>query len=290
VYDKAVRRRRAVLAALVAVSLILLTAYYGGSEDSPLHSLQQGIVEVFTPIQEGAGKLLSPVKDLAGWFSSTLHAKSQNAQLNHTNAALNRELSAENGALAENRKLIARTGLSDRTNLTQYDPVSASAYAYNPQVFYESIHIDKGAGAGIKLGDPVLSSLGLVGEVTDVGDNFAVVSGLSAPKFAVEARILGAGATGGIGLLQPALGNPTTLQVGYVPVSSSISEGDEVVTAGLDDSEPDESTAWAPPGIPIGVISGFDYNQLADDGTVNVSPYVSLRNVTDVRVLTKANH
>ena len=70
-HDKQVRRRRAVLALLVGISLILLTAYFGESPSSPLHSVQRGIVEVISPIQSGASKVLSPVKDIAGWFSDT---------------------------------------------------------------------------------------------------------------------------------------------------------------------------------------------------------------------------
>jgi rod shape-determining protein MreC len=77
VHDKQVRRRRAVLALLVGVSLILLTAYFGESPNSPLHSIQRGIVEVLSPVQEGASKVLSPFKDIAGWFSDTFNAKSR---------------------------------------------------------------------------------------------------------------------------------------------------------------------------------------------------------------------
>ena len=41
-HDKQVRRRRAVLALLVGISLILLTAYFGESPNSPLHNVQRG--------------------------------------------------------------------------------------------------------------------------------------------------------------------------------------------------------------------------------------------------------
>src|SRR3954453_13148596 len=76
-HDKAVRRRRAVLVALVAASLILLTAYYGESSDVRLHSVQRGALSVLSPIQEGASRLLKPVRDLCGWFGDTLNAKDQ---------------------------------------------------------------------------------------------------------------------------------------------------------------------------------------------------------------------
>ena len=83
------------LALLVAVSLILLTAYFEESANSPLHTVQRGIVEVLSPIQEGASTVLSPVRDVAGWFSDTFHAKTQRDQLKKEVAAL----------LAENSQL-----------------------------------------------------------------------------------------------------------------------------------------------------------------------------------------
>ena len=48
-YDKTVRRRRAVLGLLVALSLILLTAYFGESAGGGLHAVQRGVLEVFAP-------------------------------------------------------------------------------------------------------------------------------------------------------------------------------------------------------------------------------------------------
>ena len=74
-YDKQVRRRRAVLALLVGLSLVLLTAYFGESIGGPLAPIQRGILEVFSPIQEGASRALKPFKDLADWVGDTFDAK-----------------------------------------------------------------------------------------------------------------------------------------------------------------------------------------------------------------------
>src|SRR4051812_8661059 len=76
-HDRAVRRRRAVLALLVAASLILLTAYYGESDDGRLHSAQRGALGALSPIQEGASRVLKPFRDLFGWFGDTVDAKDQ---------------------------------------------------------------------------------------------------------------------------------------------------------------------------------------------------------------------
>ena len=80
-YDKTVRRRRAVLALLVVLSLILLTAYFGEAPSGGLHSVQRGFLTVVSPIQDGANKALKPVRDLFGWFGDTLHAKGQRDEL-----------------------------------------------------------------------------------------------------------------------------------------------------------------------------------------------------------------
>ena len=80
-----VRRRRAVLAALVLISLFLLTAYFGESSGGSLHSVQRGAMEVFAPIQEGANRALKPFRDLFGWFGDTLDAKEERDRLKAQN-------------------------------------------------------------------------------------------------------------------------------------------------------------------------------------------------------------
>ena len=79
-YDKAVRRRRAVLAVLVALSLILLTAYFGESSTGSLHGVQRGAMEVLAPIQEGANRVVKPFRDLFGWFGDTLERQGRARQ------------------------------------------------------------------------------------------------------------------------------------------------------------------------------------------------------------------
>ena len=76
-HDRAVRRRRAVLVVLVTASLILLTAYFGESQDGRLHSAQRGALGALSPIQEGASRVLKPFRDLFGWFGDTIDAKDQ---------------------------------------------------------------------------------------------------------------------------------------------------------------------------------------------------------------------
>ncbi len=66
---------------LVALSLFLLTAYFGESAGGGLHATQRGALEVLAPIQEGANKALKPARDLFGWFGDTLDAQDERDRL-----------------------------------------------------------------------------------------------------------------------------------------------------------------------------------------------------------------
>ena len=75
-YDrKVVRRRRAALAVFVALSIAILTAYFGESGGGFFHALQRGAQEAFAPIETGASRALKPVRDFFGWVGDTFDAK-----------------------------------------------------------------------------------------------------------------------------------------------------------------------------------------------------------------------
>lgn len=284
-YDKQVRRRRAVLALLVSCSLILLTAYFGASPASPLHAIQQGIAEVFTPIQAGASKVLSPVRNVFGWVSDTVHAQSENAQLKRDNQLLRTRYDAAKAAQLENRELLALIHLDNASNLNQYGLLAANVISANPQVWYETITVDKGTADGVHLYDPVIGQRGLVGDVTAVGSNFALVSEVTANKFAVGARVLG-GSSQSDGVLQPSVGNPTSLQLEFLPNGAQVSPGDPVVTSGFKDPRIPQIRSRYPPGIPIGTVASAGYDAQTNSQQVQVSPAVDLRNLSVVQILT----
>ena len=135
-HDKQVRRRRAVLGLLVALSLILLTAYFGESPSSPLHSVQRGIVEVISPIQAGASTVLSPVKDVAGWFSDTFQAKGQRDRLRREVAGLTKQVDYYHQQAILAQQLARQVGLDQSNSISSYHPVAATVIAKDPILWY----------------------------------------------------------------------------------------------------------------------------------------------------------
>jgi rod shape-determining protein MreC len=291
VHKKQVRRRRAVLALLVAVSLILLTAYFGESPSSPLHSVQRGIAEVFSPIQEGASKVLSPVRDIAGWFSDTLNAKSQRDALRkRVNQLLAQNATLKSQAI-DDAQLRKQVGLDDSIGISRYKPVAASVIGRDPTVWYVSVEIDKGSSDGIKPDDPVLAEGALVGKVSTVAGNVSFVTLLTDHTFAVAAKVLDQ--KGDTGELVPKIGNPNQLLLQYLqpppPGQPGPAYNDIVVTAGFSDPHNPAYGSLYPPNIPIGTVSDANQNQLQNNGQVQVSPTADLRHFDSVQVLTGTN-
>jgi rod shape-determining protein MreC len=278
VYDKTVRRRRVVLALLVVLSLLLLTAYFGEAPNGRLHAVQRDFLTVVSPIQDGANKALKPVRDLFSWFGNTLHAKSQLAQSLSQTDRLRRELVADQAEKRAYRELIALTHL-DQLGVGDYRPVTATVVVKSPNIWYSTVDIDKGESAGVSLNDPVINAEGLVGKVALVAPDGAQVDLISDSSMGVSARI---GTSQATGLLQPKVGDPNDLLLQYLPTDTQANAGEYVVTAG--NVAGDESLY--PPGIVIGQVTSVDEESAYK--SVNVHPIANLHDLDIVQVLTTA--
>jgi rod shape-determining protein MreC len=278
VYDKTVRRRRAVLVLLVVLSLILLTAYFGEAPGGRLHGVQRGFLTVLSPIQDGANKALKPVRDLVGWIGDTFHAKGERNQLRTQNEKLRRELIAERSERQSYDELVTLFGLDRRLSIADYHPVTATVIAKSPNLWYAVVTIDRGEADGVRVNDPVINAEGLVGKVSLVAPDGAYVSLITDSAVGVSARI---GANGAPGILQPKVGDPNDLLLQYLPLNAPAPKGALVLTSGTVSSRDD---SLYPPDIPIGEVTSVDSESAYR--SVNVHPLVNLHNLDVVQVLT----
>ena len=277
-HDKTVRRRRAVLALLVVLSLILLTAYFGEASSGGLHSVQRGFLTVVSPIQNGANKALKPVRDLFGWFGDTLHAKGQRDELRKQVDKLRREVIADSAEKHSYRELLTMFRLDNQLSVSDYHPVTATVVAKSPNVWYSTVTIDKGESSGVHVNDPVINGEGLVGKVAQAASDGAQVTLITDSSVGVSARI---GSSNATGIVQPKVGDPNDLLLQYLPANTQANRGEYVVTSGTV-SSPDDSLY--PPGIPIGQVTST--NEESAYRSVNVHPLADLHNLDVVQVLT----
>jgi rod shape-determining protein MreC len=280
-HDKAVRRRRAVLLALVAASLVLLTAYFGEPASGSLHALQRGAMGVLSPIQEGANRALKPFRDLFGWFGDTLDAKSERDQFKRQRDALQQQLAQKDIQL---RDALQQAGLKAQDSsggLGRYQPVQARVYERSPSTWYQTVAIDKGSGDGVHRNDPVINGEGLVGKVKDVTSGSAVVTLLTDQDFAASGMTANTQEPGSV---SPAIGGPGDLLFDLVDNASRVQKGDLVITAG---TRSGPLGSLYPRGIPIGTVSRIEMGEGELDRRIHIKPAADLRRLDLVQVLTE---
>jgi rod shape-determining protein MreC len=279
-YDRQVRRRRAVLFALVLCCFVLLTAYFSESSSGPLRSIQTGAMEVVAPVQEGANRALKPVRDLFGWFGDTLDAKSERDKLEAERDRLRNEVVRLQSAASENDELRDMVDYARGSGIDAYEPVTARVYSRSFSSWYETMEINKGSSDGIEVNQPVINGKGLVGKIKTVSDGNAVVMLLSDSQFGVSAL---AAASGQPGSILPVAGSPGDLLFDLVPDAKEVRKGDSIVTAGTVSRR---LPSPFPQGIPIGVVKRIE-GEGELDRTIHVAPFADLRDLDFVQVLTK---
>src|SRR3954468_10132324 len=231
-HDKAVRRRRAVLVVLVAASLILLTAYFGESSDGRLHSIQRGTLGALAPIQEGASRVLKPVRDLFGWFGDTLDAKDQRDQAIKQRDAYRQQVVALQNRMHEADQQAKLNDVDSAGGMSKYAPVDARVFVHSPNSWYQRVEINKGTSDDVHRGDPVINGAGLVGKVEDVTGGSAVVTLITDQSFATGVV---AGEGRAPGRVTPAVGAPGARLFEPVNADANVREGDFVYPAGTTD-------------------------------------------------------
>jgi rod shape-determining protein MreC len=292
-YDKTVRRRRAVLGLLVVSSLILLTAYFGERSGGALHNVQRGILEVVSPIQDGASRALKPVRDLFGWVGDTVSAKGDLKDARSDRDQW-RDMAIHNqAAAAENAQFRAMLYLDQQPkSLKPYAPVAASVIGSSSTLWYVKITIDKGTSSGIHQNMPVIASdgsgdtnAGLIGKIDSAAPNASVVRLITDSTMAVAARTADNTATG---LVEPTPGSPRDLIMRYVAHDQPIAKGDIIVTRGTVSKSADLTDVF-PPDLPIGRVTRVD-NAGAPNQLPHLRPFVDVRRVQYVQVLTKKHN
>jgi len=279
-YDRQVRRRRAVLFALVACCLVLLTAYFGESSGGPLKSVQTGAMEVVAPVQEGANRALKPFRDLFGWFGDTLDAKDERDELEAERDELRQQVARLQLAENENAELRDLVDYGRGSGIDAYQPVTARVYSRSNSSWYSTMEINKGSSDGLSVNQPVINGKGLVGKVKTVSDGNAVVMLLSDSEFGVSALAAEANQPGSI---LPVAGSPGDLLLDLVPQAKQVRTGDRVVTAG---TVSQRLPSPFPQGLLIGTVKRIE-GEGELDRTIHVTPAADMRRLDFVQVLTR---
>jgi rod shape-determining protein MreC len=271
-----------VLAVFIALSIAILTAYFGESGGGIFHTLQRGAQETFAPIETGTSRALKPVRDLFGWVGDTVDAKDQNAELKQEVEQLRAQLAEaqtnarDSGQLREMQELRQEAYFPQATA-----PVTARVIVRSPTVWHSSVKIDKGSSDGVRMNQPVIAGGGLIGKVISVTGGTSEVRLITDGQSGVSAQVFPQGVTG---VVRPEVGDPDDLLLEEVESGRRVTEGTQVVTSGFSSGGLE---SLFPRGIPIGRVTKVDFDELETYQRVHIEPYADLRSIDIVQVLTR---
>jgi rod shape-determining protein MreC len=271
-----VQRRRAVLAVLLAVSLVLLTIYFSEPVGGGLHAVQRGAGEVLSPLEEGATRVFKPFSDFAGWISDVADAKKQNKQLKTEVKTLRGQLAelATDKREADQLRAIMQVPLPQDAKT-----VTARVIAHSPTVWYSTIQIDKGRNDGVRVNQPVITAGGLAGKVVATSGGNARVALITDQSIGVSAEVMPQGVAG---VVKPEIGGKDLI-LDFIPKNSNLRRGQVVITSGFRSGALE---SLFPRGIPIGRIGSVNRDELENYQRVRVRPYAELRDMDFVQVVT----
>lgn len=276
-YQKQVRRRRAVLIGLVLLGFVLLTLTFGQGS-GPVGG---ALGNVFGPVQGGASRALKPARDLVNWFDETIAARGERDRLTSELADARTQAVAGQVALQENKQLRGMANLQAKAGIADgYEPVTASVVTRSPTLWYSTIGIDQGSGDGVALNDPVVSPDGLVGHVTSVSRGNAVVTLITDSSSAVSAKVVPGGAQG---VVRATVGAPDKLVLEFLDQTRNIGKGQSVVTSGW---RGQGLSSLYPRNIPIGEVDHAPIDEREAIQSVDLKPYPDMRNLDLLQVLT----
>lgn len=279
--SKTIRRRRAALVVFIALSLVMLTAWFGESGGGFFHTLQKGAQAAFAPIETGTGRAVKPFRDFFGWFGDTLDAKKQNKALEAENAQLRERVAAADTARRDVVQLRALVGVTrDAGFPTSTRRVGARVIARSPTVWYATVKIDKGSSDGVRRDQPVIAAGGLAGKVTTVTGGTAEVTLITDASSGVSAQVMPNGANG---IVRPEVGKPDDLLLDYIQRNRRVTKGSTVVTSGFTSGRLESRF---PRGIPIGRVSKVDLGEVSLYQRVHLKPFADLRRIDFVEVIT----
>ena len=261
-----------VLAVLLAAGLAIVSNLTGMSLPD------MWVKGILTPIQSGAKSLTNQAEQMYSYMFKYEALAAENAELKEKLAKMEDDARLVASLQRENDRLRALLDLKDAHE--DYELVDAYVISWSSNEWSSTFTVNRGSNVGIEEGMCAITANGeVVGLVTEVGSNYAVVKTLLDSSLEISATISSSGYNG---MVQGAYtsGIAGKLRMDYLPSSSIIRNNDQVVTSG--------STVY-PRDLIVGYVidAGFDDTGVAKFAILE--PAADIDNLEQVFILTQYN-
>jgi len=253
--------QRAAFLILVSVAVGFVLISY--KEKALVEGLRTSATDAFAPVLDAVSAPIEAVSEMVGSVHEMAVLRDENARLRIENErllkweAVARRLESENRAFRSMLNFVPQQA---------FRYISARVIADSSGAFVRSMVLDAGARDGIKKGQAAISGEGLVGRVSEVGDNTSRILLVTDLNSRIPVR-LEAGRDNGM-LAGDNTDRPSLI---YLPATARLVVGDRIVTSG--------DGAVFPPGLAVGTVLA------AEDGVIRVQPLVNWNRLEYVRVI-----
>jgi rod shape-determining protein MreC len=224
---------------LVLAALLLMALQLTGQ----LRGVQSVLTQITSPAQIGATSVTGSVTDLISFFFELRNLRQRTTELENINSSLQAELFRLSEVERENNELRKffhfaqeRPGLELRGA-----QIVGRVIGQESTNFLEFLLLDLGQVHGIEVGMPVVTDQGLVGRISQVGNNTSKVLLITDVNSAVNASLQSSGLPG---IIRGTSGGDLIMD--FIPQGPTFSVGEVVLTSGLG--------GRFPKAIPIGQV------------------------------------
>lgn len=263
----------------LAVTIFLLSVAFCGmiiySLQSDANGISSSVSTVVSPLQKIVYNINSRVKETVDFFLNFSEVKLENEELKEKNTKLANELIEYESLKDEVERL--REALNFTESKNNYNYVGVNIIGYSGNSLSDGYIIDKGSNDGIAKNMVVVSSKGLVGKVTKVSSNFAIVQSILNENIAVA--VIDQQTREAVGVLQGLSDKKdNNMTVVYnLPINSDVKEGDIIITSGLGKIYPKE--------IPVGTVVSVEEDNVKVMKSAVVEPFVNFNELEELFVV-----
>jgi len=263
-----------ILLSLISIRLTGLDAVF----PNPVGNLLR---EVLAPLQSGVTSVSSGIRDAVVNIRDFSKIRQDNKSLKTQID----ELTKENNQLKQ--KILAGMRFEelekkfDSPAIWKSPYIGASVINRNPSNWYHTIVINRGSKDGVKVNNPVITNLGLVGKVIGVTTSTAEVILILDPEGQVSGAVRQSEGSAAYGIIvgdykRGPIASAGSLKM-TVPKDDKVNPGDMVLTSGMGGVYPKD--------IPVGTVQEVNLETGGLLKTATISPLVDFTHVEEVFVV-----
>lgn len=258
---------------VLSVSFLLLIAY--SFKRNSTSFVENGVGTTLNTVQGFFYKVNDNIKDFLGFVVNFSSVKDENASLKKRNSELERKALLYDSLKKENEEL--KKEAKFESDNAVYNYLGCQVLQKSGAGVLKSYTISRGSKDGIAKGMAVENSDGLVGIISSVSRNQAIVETICNESTAVAACVQRTGSNSGVLKGYVDSDNENLAQLVMLPLDADIRKGDDIFTSNIGQ--------YYPKNIPIGKVQSVEINASKGQKQAIVKPSVDFDKLETVLVV-----